>query len=70
MVNEPNKVRDAILRRLRTEQEVEVVLVNFLAKMTRYMLKMSNCGEEVTRMHLLPLDQPVNNFGLQTLLMT
>ncbi|GKA22471.1 hypothetical protein Tco_0708433 [Tanacetum coccineum] len=71
MANEPNKVRDAILRRLRTEQEKEVILVNnLLCEMTRYLLQKLSRAEEETRVHLLPLDEPLNNYGLHALLMT
>ncbi|GJT96125.1 hypothetical protein Tco_1091643 [Tanacetum coccineum] len=71
MANEPNEVRGAILRRLRTEQENEVTLANNLfGEMTRYLLQMRSRAEEDTRMHSLPLDQPLNSYGLHTLLMS
>ncbi|GKF99846.1 hypothetical protein Tco_0301537, partial [Tanacetum coccineum] len=71
MANEPNEVRDAILRRLRTEQEKEVTLANnLLGGMTRYLLQMCSRAEEETRVHSLPLDQSLNNYGLHTLLMS
>ncbi|GJS16512.1 hypothetical protein Tco_0410984 [Tanacetum coccineum] len=70
MANEPNEVRDAILRRLRTEQEKEVTLANNLfGEMTRYLLQMRSCAEEEMRVHSLPLDQPLYSYGLHTLLM-
>ncbi|GJS34816.1 hypothetical protein Tco_0533198 [Tanacetum coccineum] len=70
MANEPNEMRDAILRRLRTEQEKEVTLANnLLGEMTRYLLQIRSHVEEETRVHSLPLDQPLNSYGLHTLLM-
>ncbi|GJU46971.1 DMR6-like oxygenase 2-like protein [Tanacetum coccineum] len=52
MANEPNEVRDAIIRRLRTEQEKEYQLVNnLLGEITRYMLQKLDCAEEETRLH-------------------
>ncbi|GJY64081.1 hypothetical protein Tco_0465541 [Tanacetum coccineum] len=57
--------------RLRTEQEKEVILVNnLLCEMTRYLLQKLSRAEEETRVHLLPLDEPLNNYGLHALLMT
>nr|GEW86792.1 hypothetical protein [Tanacetum cinerariifolium] len=57
MANEPNEMRDAILRRLRTEQEKEVTLVNnLLGEMTCYLLQMRSRAKEETRVHSLPLD--------------
>ncbi|GJX93245.1 proteasome subunit alpha type-5 [Tanacetum coccineum] len=38
--------------------------------MTRYLLRMCSRAEEETRVHSLPLDQPLNNYGLHTLLMS
>ncbi|GJT52694.1 hypothetical protein Tco_0978851 [Tanacetum coccineum] len=71
MANEPNEVRDAILRRLRTEQEKKLQLVNnLLGEMTRYLLQKLRCAEEETRVRSLPLDQPFNNYGLHTLRMS
>ena len=71
MANEPNEVRDAILRRLRTEQEKNVTLaINLLGEMTRYLLQMRSRAEKEKRVHLLPLDQPLNIYGLHTLLMS
>ncbi|GKD00743.1 hypothetical protein Tco_1171017 [Tanacetum coccineum] len=71
MANEPNEVRDAILKRLRTEQEKEVTLANnLLGEMTRYLLQMRSRAEEETRVHSLPLDQPINSYGLHALLMS
>ncbi|GJX07365.1 hypothetical protein Tco_0195297 [Tanacetum coccineum] len=68
MANEPNEVQDVILRRLRTKQEKEVTLANnLLGEMTRYLLQMRSCAEEETRVHSLPLDQPLN---MHTLLMS
>ncbi|GKF16604.1 hypothetical protein Tco_0061522, partial [Tanacetum coccineum] len=63
MANEPKKLRDAILRRLRTEQEKEATLANnLLGEMTRYLLRMRSRAEEETRVHSLPLDQPLNTY--------
>ncbi|GJV85771.1 hypothetical protein Tco_1525669 [Tanacetum coccineum] len=71
MANESNEVRDAILRRLRTEQEKKVILVNnLLGEMTRYLLQKLSRVEKETRVRSLPLDEPLNNYGLHTLLMT
>nr|GEZ54956.1 hypothetical protein [Tanacetum cinerariifolium] len=71
MANEPNKVRDAIFRRLRTEKEKEVTLANnLLGEMARYLLQMRSCAKEETSVHSLPLDQPLNNYGMHTLLMS
>nr|GEW29066.1 hypothetical protein [Tanacetum cinerariifolium] len=71
MANEPNKVRDAILRRLRTEKEKEVTLANnLLGEMTRYLLQMRSRAKEETSVHSLPLDQPLNNYDMHTLLMS
>nr|GEU53587.1 hypothetical protein [Tanacetum cinerariifolium] len=71
MANEPNEVRDAILRRLRTEQEKDVTLANnFWGEMTRYLLWMYSRAEEETRVHSLPLDQPLNIYDMYTLLMS
>ncbi|GJZ04445.1 hypothetical protein Tco_0537720, partial [Tanacetum coccineum] len=69
--NEPNEVRDAIIRRLQTEKEKDITLVNnLLGEMTRYLLQMRSRAEEETRVHSLPLDQPLNSYGLPTLLMS
>ncbi|GKC07415.1 hypothetical protein Tco_0999025 [Tanacetum coccineum] len=38
--------------------------------MTRYMLQKLSRAEEETRVRSLPLDEPLNNYGLHTLLMT
>ncbi|GJW78151.1 hypothetical protein Tco_0139833 [Tanacetum coccineum] len=38
--------------------------------MTRYLLQMRSRAEEETRVHSLPLDQPLNSYGLHTLLMS
>ncbi|GJY33573.1 hypothetical protein Tco_0418042 [Tanacetum coccineum] len=38
--------------------------------MTRYLLQMRSRAEEETRVHSLPLDQPLNSYGLRTLLMS
>ncbi|GJW51359.1 hypothetical protein Tco_0092710 [Tanacetum coccineum] len=71
MANEPNEVQDIILRRLRTEQEKDVTLVNNLVgEMTRYLLQMCSRVEEETRVRLLPLDQPLNSYGVHALLMS
>nr|GEY87363.1 hypothetical protein [Tanacetum cinerariifolium] len=51
MANEPNEVRDAIIRRIRTEQEKEYQLVNnLLGEINRYMLQKLGRVEEETRM--------------------
>nr|GEX52707.1 hypothetical protein [Tanacetum cinerariifolium] len=53
MTNKPNEVRAAILRRLRTEQEKELQLVNnLLGEMTRYLLQKRSLTEEETRVAL------------------
>ncbi|GKE42115.1 hypothetical protein Tco_1469399, partial [Tanacetum coccineum] len=58
MANEPNEVRDVILRRLRTEKEKEVTLANnLLGEMTRYLLHTRSRAEKETKVHSLPLDQ-------------
>ncbi|GKF07450.1 hypothetical protein Tco_0041674 [Tanacetum coccineum] len=50
MANEPNEVRDAIIRRLRSEQEKEYQLVNnLLGEMNRYMLQKLDRAEEETK---------------------
>nr|GEZ48613.1 hypothetical protein [Tanacetum cinerariifolium] len=64
-------MRDAIIRRLRTEQEKELTLViNLLGEMTRYLFQKLSRAEEETRVRLLPLDQPLNSYGLHALLLT
>ncbi|GJR42990.1 hypothetical protein Tco_1311093 [Tanacetum coccineum] len=69
MANEPNEVRDAIIRRLRCEQEKEYQLVNnLLGEMNRYMLQKLDRAEEETRVRSLPLDEPFKTFSVQTLL--
>ncbi|GJS23639.1 hypothetical protein Tco_0452271 [Tanacetum coccineum] len=71
MANEPNEVRDAILRRLRTEKEKEVTLANnLLGEMTRYLLQMRSRAEKEAKVHSLPLDQLLNSYGMHTLLMS
>ncbi|GKF02662.1 hypothetical protein Tco_0029585, partial [Tanacetum coccineum] len=68
MANKPNKVRDAIIRRLRTEQEKEYQLVNdLLGEINRYMLKKLDHAEEETRVLSLLLEEPLKTFRLQTL---
>ncbi|GKE63413.1 hypothetical protein Tco_1513780 [Tanacetum coccineum] len=68
MANEPNEVRDAIIRRLRCEQEKEYQLVNnLLGEMNRYMLQKLDRAEEETRVRSLPLDEPFKTFNVQTL---
>ncbi|GJV16137.1 hypothetical protein Tco_1361460 [Tanacetum coccineum] len=63
MANEPNEVRDAILSR--TEQEKELTLVNnLLGEMTRCLLQKLSRAEEETRVRSLPIDQPLNRYGL------
>ncbi|GKG58666.1 hypothetical protein Tco_0594436, partial [Tanacetum coccineum] len=50
MAIKPNEVRDAIIRRLRSEQEKECQLVNNLVgEMNRYMLQKLDYAEEETR---------------------
>ncbi|GJX85950.1 hypothetical protein Tco_0336724 [Tanacetum coccineum] len=57
--------------RLRSEQEKEVMLANnLLGEMTRYLLQMRSRAEEETSVHSLPFDQPLNSYGLHTLLMS
>nr|GEX49699.1 hypothetical protein [Tanacetum cinerariifolium] len=71
MANEPNEVRYAIIRRLRTQQEKELQLVNnFLGEMTRYLLQKLSRAEEETRVRSLPLEQPLNSYVMHILLMT
>ncbi|GJT59508.1 retrovirus-related pol polyprotein from transposon TNT 1-94 [Tanacetum coccineum] len=54
MANEPNEVRDANIRRLRSEQEKEHQLVNnLLGEMNRYMLQKLDRAEEETRIGAL-----------------
>ncbi|GJT95893.1 hypothetical protein Tco_1091411 [Tanacetum coccineum] len=68
MANEPNEVRNAIIRRLQTEQEKEYQLVkNLLGEINRYMLQKLDRAEEETRVHLLPLDESLKTFSVQTL---
>ncbi|GJX88298.1 hypothetical protein Tco_0340312 [Tanacetum coccineum] len=68
MANKPNEVRDAIIRRLRSEQENECQLVNnLLGEMNRYMLQKLDHAEEETRVRSLPLDEPFKTFSVQTL---
>ncbi|GJV59013.1 hypothetical protein Tco_1465113 [Tanacetum coccineum] len=57
--------------RLRTEQEKELTLVNnLLGEMTRYLLQKRSHAEEEMRVCLLPLDQPLNSYGLHTMRMS
>ncbi|GKF81666.1 hypothetical protein Tco_0240268 [Tanacetum coccineum] len=71
MANEPNEMRDAIIKRLRTELEKEVTLANNLfGEMTRYLLQKRSRAEEKTRVHSLPLDQPLNSYVLHIMLMS
>nr|GEU59111.1 hypothetical protein [Tanacetum cinerariifolium] len=71
MANEPNELRHAIIRRLRTKQEKDVILANnLLGEVTRYLFQMRSRVEEETRVHLMSLDQPLNHYGLHTLAMT
>ncbi|GJV18150.1 hypothetical protein Tco_1363473 [Tanacetum coccineum] len=68
MDNEPNEVRDAIIRRLRTEPEKEYQLVNNLfGEITRYMVQKLDRAEEETRVRSLPLDEPLKTLSVQTL---
>ncbi|GKD55027.1 hypothetical protein Tco_1288414 [Tanacetum coccineum] len=67
MTSEPNEVRAAIIKRLRTEQVKELQLVNnLLSEMTRYMLQNLSRAEEETRLRSLSLDEPLNNYALDT----
>ncbi|GKG32678.1 hypothetical protein Tco_0430188 [Tanacetum coccineum] len=43
---------------------------NLLGEMTRYLQQMRTRAEEEKRVNSLPLDQPLNSYGLHTLLMT
>nr|GEU77492.1 hypothetical protein [Tanacetum cinerariifolium] len=71
MANEQNEVRYAIIRRLRTEQEKELQLVNnFLGEMTRYLFQKLSRAEEETRVRSLPLEQPLNSYVMHILLTT
>ncbi|GKD77312.1 hypothetical protein Tco_1339933 [Tanacetum coccineum] len=68
MVNKQNEVRDAIIRRLRTEQEKEYHLVNnLLGEITRSMVQKLDRAKEETRVRSLPLDKPLKTFSVQTL---
>ncbi|GKC39887.1 hypothetical protein Tco_1052271 [Tanacetum coccineum] len=71
MATEPNEVRAAIIKRLQTEEEKEYQLVNnLLGEITRYMLQKLDHVEKETRVRLLPLDEPLKSFNLQTLRMS
>nr|GEV22759.1 hypothetical protein [Tanacetum cinerariifolium] len=71
MANEQNKVRDAIISRLRTGQENEYQLINnLLGEINRYMLQNLDRVEEETKVTSLPLDEPLKTFSLQTLLLS
>nr|GEW29030.1 hypothetical protein [Tanacetum cinerariifolium] len=71
MANKQNDVRDDILQKLKTKLEKELILVNnLLGEMTRYLLQMRTRAEEEKRVHSLPLDQPLNSYGLHTFLIT
>ncbi|GJX79682.1 hypothetical protein Tco_0327831 [Tanacetum coccineum] len=41
---------------------------NLLGEMTRYLLQMRSRAEEETMVHSLPLNQPLNNYGITTAL--
>ncbi|GJW24655.1 hypothetical protein Tco_0038466 [Tanacetum coccineum] len=43
---------------------------NLLGEMTRYLLQMRSRAEEETMVHSLPLNQPLNIYGMHTLLMS
>ncbi|GJV78289.1 hypothetical protein Tco_1509873 [Tanacetum coccineum] len=43
---------------------------NLLGEMTRYLQQMRTRAQEEKRVNSLPLDQPLNSYGLHTLLMT
>nr|GEZ97043.1 hypothetical protein [Tanacetum cinerariifolium] len=43
---------------------------NLLCEMTRYIQQMRTRAQEEKRVHSLPLDQPLNSYGLHTMLMT
>ncbi|GKA12049.1 hypothetical protein Tco_0691595 [Tanacetum coccineum] len=73
----PDNGREKGRRRIYREREgvyhleKEVILANnLLGEMNRYMLQKRSLAEEETRVHSLLLDQPLNNYGLHTLLMT
>ncbi|GKD65552.1 hypothetical protein Tco_1446198 [Tanacetum coccineum] len=64
MANEANKVRDAIIRRLRTEQEKEYQLVNNLfGEITHYMVQKLDRAEEETRVMDMPEQIRVGEFS-------
>ncbi|GKB79442.1 hypothetical protein Tco_0946337 [Tanacetum coccineum] len=68
MANKQNKMRDAIISRLRKEHEKEYQLINnLLEEINRYMLQNLDQAEEETRVTSLPLDEPLKAFTLQTL---
>nr|GEX48853.1 ribonuclease H-like domain-containing protein [Tanacetum cinerariifolium] len=53
------------------ELEKKVMLVNnMLGEMTRYLQQMRTRAQEEKKVHSLPLDQPLNSYGLYTLIMT
>ena len=60
-----------ILTRLGRELVTEVDLANnLLTELTRYLEEMRSRDPEMTRVHLLPLNVPINSYRLHTLLMT
>ena len=60
-----------ILRRIQRELAAEVELANnLLTELTRYLEQMCSRDPEIMRVHSLPLGQPINSYGLHTLLMT
>ena len=69
MANEPAEVQNAILTRLRNEQEKELKLINsLLGEITRIIRQMHNRAPKVERFRELPQDHPAIRVGLQTLL--
>ena len=69
MANQPAEVQNAILTRLRNEQEKELKLINsLLGEITRIIRQMHTRAPEVERLRELPQDHPAIRVGLQTLL--
>ena len=66
-----NQTNGEELRQLRAEVAVEAALANnLLTELTRYLNQMRSHGDEMTRMNLLPQNQPLISYGLHALLMT
>ena len=69
MANQPAEMQNAILTRLRNEQEKELKLVNsLLGEISRFIMQMHNRAPEVERLCELPQDHPIIRVGLETLL--